>query len=308
MSFMCSKTFLVNILIADVTLPQRVLSRSRTNEEVASVSIHWKNLGHSRVPGTKALRAWEKVAQDWDRFVETGADYHRWKLHGPALLRAVGNVKGLKVLDVGCGQGWFSRQLARRGARVIGIDWSSGMLRYAQDHEKQRRSRIKYIQCDASQVDTRFPPKSFDLATSCMALMDMPRVGDVMAGIAHILKPTGRFIFSISHPINSAPASRWFRRRIGRHGPWLLDGYFKEGPNDILWKLRGSDQTLRAPQWHRTLGGWFQLIKDGGLVVTGLWEPKSTAQQARQIPGFEGAHRIPYYLIIESKPIPPSWV
>jgi ubiquinone/menaquinone biosynthesis C-methylase UbiE len=271
------------------------------------VSIHWKNLGHAKAPGKQALLAWDEVAEDWDRFVETGADYHRWKLHGPALLKAVGNVRGLRALDIGCGQGWFSRQLARGGAKVVGIDWSSNMLRHAQDHEQRRPRGIRYVRCDASKIEMHFSSMSFDLVTSCMALMDMPRIDDVMTGVSHILRPGGRFVFSVSHPVNSAPKSHWLHRRIGHHGPWLLDGYFDEGPNDILWKLRGSEQILRAPHWHRTLGGWFRLIKDGGLVVTGAWEPRSTARQARQIPGFEGVHRIPFYLIIESRPVPSSW-
>lgn len=283
------------------------MPHSRPNGKTPSVSVHWRNLGRAKASGKQALRAWDSVAQDWDWFVETGADYHRWKLHGPALLRAVGSVRGLKALDVGCGQGWFSRQLARRGARVVGIDWSSNMIRRAHDHEKQHRLGVKYVQCDASKIETHFAQKSFDLVTSCMALMDMPRIDDVVASISRVLKPKGRFVFSVSHPINSAPKSHWLRPKIGHHGPWLLDGYFDEGPNDILWKLRGSEQTLRAPHWHRTLAGWFRLIKANDLVVTGLWEPRSTRQQARQIPGFEGVRRIPFYLIIESKPVPRSW-
>jgi ubiquinone/menaquinone biosynthesis C-methylase UbiE len=280
---------------------------SRRGEKAPSVSVHWQNLGRAKKPDTQALQAWDNAAEDWDRFVETGADYHRWRLHGPALLKAVGDVRGLKVLDVACGQGWFSRQLASRGARVVGIDWSSNMISRARDHEKRSRLRIKYLQCDASRIEPRFAPKSFDLVTSCMALMDMPRVEKALAGVSSILKVGGRFVFSVSHPVNSAPEARWLRRNIGHHGPWLLDGYFDEGPNDILWKLRGSEQILRAPHWHRTLASWFRLIGDSGLVVTGLWEPRSTAKQAQQTPGFEGVRRIPFYLIIESRPVPRLW-
>lgn len=282
-------------------------SKSKSKTKTPSVSIHWRNLGRSKAPDSEALRAWDNVAQDWDRFVETGADYHRWELHGPALLRAVGNVHGLKVLDVGCGQGWFSRQLARSGAHVVGIDWSSKMIRWAKDHEEQRPLGINYLRCDASRMESRFAPRSFDLATSCMALMDMPRIDKVLGSVSHVLRPGGRFVFSISHPVNSAPKSHWLRRRVGHHGPWLLDGYFDEGPNDILWKLRGSEHIMRAPHWHRTLAGWFQVIGNSSLVVTRLWEPRPTALQARRTLGFEGVRRIPFYLILETKPSPSSW-
>ncbi|MFL5358034.1 hypothetical protein [Archangium sp.] len=57
---------------------------------------------------------WDESADAWNHFVESGLDYYRVELHGPALLEACGEVTGLEVLDLGCGQGWFSRQVASR--------------------------------------------------------------------------------------------------------------------------------------------------------------------------------------------------
>ncbi|MDG7012696.1 MAG: class I SAM-dependent methyltransferase [Nitrososphaerota archaeon] len=239
--------------------------------------------------------------------METGEDYHRLKVHGPALLRAVGPVRGLKVLDLGCGQGWFSRELAARGARVVGLDWSHEMISVAKERERQHPLGIDYLKGDAAGIAKRFSRGSFDLITSCMAFMDMPGVDKVLSGASQVLRPDGRLVFSVSHPVNTSPTAHWLRRRIGRHGPWLLDGYFDEGPHDVLWKLRGTERTLQIPQWHRTFASWFRLFREGGLVVTGLWEPRPTARQARQSLGFEGVRRIPFYLIFEARPSPAGW-
>lgn len=66
-----------------------------------------------------AREAWNRGAKAWDEFVEGGADYYRTEVHGPSLLAACGKVRGLRALDLGCGQGYSSRQLAVRGARVV---------------------------------------------------------------------------------------------------------------------------------------------------------------------------------------------
>lgn len=83
-----------------------------------------------------ARRAWETGAEAWNQFVRSGADYYRTEVHGPGLVEACGQVTGLQVLDLGCGQGWLSRQLAHGGGRVIGIDLSSAMLANARRYEK----------------------------------------------------------------------------------------------------------------------------------------------------------------------------
>ena len=64
-----------------------------------------------------AAAAGNAGADAFDEFVSTGADFYRLEVHGPALVAACGDVRGLRVLDLGCGQGWFSRN-SRRAARA----------------------------------------------------------------------------------------------------------------------------------------------------------------------------------------------
>ena len=56
-----------------------------------------------------SVEAWDSGADAWEEFVESGADYYRTELHGPALLAVCGDVSEIRALDVGCGQGWFSQ-------------------------------------------------------------------------------------------------------------------------------------------------------------------------------------------------------
>ena len=99
-----------------------------------------------------ARAAWNEGAEAWEAFVESGDDYYRHEVHGPALLAACEPVDGLAVLDLGCGQGYFSRLLARRGAQVIGIDIADQAIAYARQHEprpseEQVRRRPQLLDC-----------------------------------------------------------------------------------------------------------------------------------------------------------------
>src|SRR5690242_3106940 len=85
----------------------------------------------------QARDLWDAAADEWNAFVEGGLDYYRTELHGPALLGACGDVHGREVVDLGAGQGWFSRELARSGARVIGIEWSPRLVEHARRLERE---------------------------------------------------------------------------------------------------------------------------------------------------------------------------
>lgn len=97
-------------------------------------------VSRSRISVAEATRLsksrWDAVASDGDRFVEEGHDYHRHRLHGPGLTRVAGPVRGRDVLDIGCGQGWFSRILAARGAKVTGVDRSASQVKLAERHDR----------------------------------------------------------------------------------------------------------------------------------------------------------------------------
>ena len=91
-----------------------------------------------------ARAAWNEAARAWEEFVGSRADYYRHEVHGPALLAVCQPLQGLKMLDLGCGQGFFSRQLAAQGARVVGIDIADELLAFARVHEEREPLGIWY--------------------------------------------------------------------------------------------------------------------------------------------------------------------
>ncbi|MGD8340908.1 MAG: class I SAM-dependent methyltransferase, partial [Gammaproteobacteria bacterium] len=86
-------------------------------------------MGDERDAETVAF--WDRVASDWDIQVGEAGDTNRRLNSDPVLWRFVGDVAGRDVLDAGCGTGYLSKLLHERGARVIAVDSSPGMIEIA---------------------------------------------------------------------------------------------------------------------------------------------------------------------------------
>jgi 2-polyprenyl-3-methyl-5-hydroxy-6-metoxy-1,4-benzoquinol methylase len=253
-----------------------------------------------------ATAAWNAGAEAWDFFVESGADYYRHAVHGPALLAACEPLPGRQVLDLGCGQGYFSRQLAGRGARVSAIDLSPELLALAETRESRERLGIRYRQLTAAAVVDQWPPDSFDLVTGCMSLQDMADVSGALRGAAAILRSGGRLVFSVLHPATDTPIREWERDETGRKRLLKLDRYFETGPGICHWNMSRLKYHWSTPYWRRTLSEWTTLLVDAGFAIRLLHEPRPTPEQVSANPRLEGGRRMPYFLIFDSwKPSAP---
>lgn len=129
-------------------------------------------------------------------------------------------MQGLRVLDLGCGYGWFCRWARENGATgVHGIDVSEKMLARAHDFDKElgpvtgsTSDSITYQRPDLDRVHLP-SPNAFDFVYSSLVfhyLADLPRLMDE---VCQTLAPGGRFVFSVEHPINTAPTRGAFWRR-----------------------------------------------------------------------------------------------
>ena len=255
-----------------------------------------------RVRPPDARKAWDDAIDVWEDFQETGKDFARDRVHGPALLRSLGAVRGLRVLDVGCGQGRFTRRLAQLGARVTGIDWSRAMIEAARRHERQAPLGIEYRRMDAQNASRAWPPATFDRVVACMSLMDMPNAPAVVRGAHRLLRPGGRFVFSVSHPLNTA-AIQWERPEAGvmHRGAMIVDRYFEEGPRVTEWAMKRLKRPFATPYWHRTFESWFSLLRSSGFEVDSLAEPSATEAEAKANPLLAGTRRVPFFLVVSCR-------
>lgn len=174
----------------------------------------------------------------------------------------LGDVQGRVVLEVGCGGGQCTRWLARAGARVVGLDISAGML--AEARLRDAGSPTPYLQADA----VALPLASGSVDIACSAFGAVPFVaepGAVMAEVARALRPGGRWVFSITHPI------RWcFPDDPGPAGLTVQNPYFDRS----AYLEVDDDGVPTYVETHRTLGDRVRDIVAAGLVLLDIVEPE----------------------------------
>jgi 2-polyprenyl-3-methyl-5-hydroxy-6-metoxy-1,4-benzoquinol methylase len=242
-------------------------------------------------------RAWDRAADAYAYGQATGRDFYRYEFLGPAHVAACGEVAGLDVLDVGCGAGYFAREMARRGARVVGVDISARMVEHARHREAAEPLGVEYHVGDAAGVDALFAAASFDMATSCVALQDMPEAARVLGAVHAVLRPGARFVASITHPCTDTPYRAWQRDDAGRKQWLCLDRYFDRRPIEYAWRDWAYEFT--TPAHHATLEDWFAWIHGAGFMLRALAEPRPTDEAVANRPELDDAARMPYFLIFD---------
>ena len=224
---------------------------------------------------------WNLNAMRWDAYYdEDGDDNRRYQSDEP-MLELLGDVQGINILDVGSGDGYLCRKLARAGAGMTGIELSDEFIRIATSREDAEKLGITYHHGSASEMDF-LADASFDKAVSNYVLMDIRDYEAAIRQVFRVLKPGGTFVAVISHP--SFDGRGWMcpapdsPRREDR-AAWLVDLYFLRGPHVLQWA--DLDPVL---SFHRPLRDYWQVFTETGFVVTGFEEPSITDRGRRELP------------------------
>ncbi len=239
-----------------------------------------------------STRSWENVAEDWVRHADTN-DYRNHFLL-PLTLQMLGDVRGRAVLDLGCGEGGYSRELARRGARVTGVDGSARLIEVSRERTLADGLDVDYICANANALDA-IAPASFDLIVASMSLMDVEDYGGAVREAHRVLSSNGELLMSITHPCFSAPVSEWVRDDAGQPRFFAVDRYFERTQwEDFI--ARG----FRAPvvRRHRPLEDYIGVLLKAGFELREFREPRATADDVNKSARFEHLTRIPYFLFM----------
>jgi SAM-dependent methyltransferase len=178
--------------------------------------------------------------------------------------RLLGDVRGRRVLELGCGAAAGARWLQQEGAEVVGLDLSAGMLRHARLAEDRCGVRVPLLQADALALP--FGDGVFDIA--CTAFGAVPFVADsaaVMREVARVLRSGGTWVFSITHPM------RWiFWDEPDESGLIARNSYFDRTPY-VETDDSGAPSYVEQ---HRTVGDRIRELVGAGLVLRDLLEPE----------------------------------
>jgi 2-polyprenyl-3-methyl-5-hydroxy-6-metoxy-1,4-benzoquinol methylase len=125
-------------------------------------------------------------------------DFAKRHLVNPVVLRMLGDVRGRRVLDAGCGNGYLSRMLAQRGAQVTGVEPGQAMLDFAVEAEGEQPLGIRYVPADLCNLPDLGGP--FDAVVASMVLQAIPDWSGAMRACVTALAPGGLFVFTLNHP------------------------------------------------------------------------------------------------------------
>ena len=238
---------------------------------------------------------WSANADLWEAGYDERGDTNRKYFSDPVLLAFVGNVRGRRVLDAGSGAGYLSRLLAKRGAHVVAVENARRFHEIALAYQAREPLDIAFHHASISAMPF-LENESFDAVVANYVLIDVRDYEAAIAEIARVLKPGGRFVFSVTHTtIDFAwhiPACDSPRRED--RAAWQDDWYFIRRAGYMQW---GNLKPILS--FHRPLRDYIAACKRVGLELRDLDEPEISD---------EGRRELPPPLVREAQRLPVSYV
>lgn len=216
----------------------------------------------------------------------TRADSLNEILEKPILDELVGDLIGLRILDLGCGYASFGREAYQRGCRsYLGIDGSRNMIELAKEMLAGTCGKVA-----RATIETwDYPLRQFDLVVSRFALHYVEDVEAVFARVFHSLVAGGRFVFSVEHPVITS-CDRTRQTKSIRQG-WIVDDYFEAGSRIISWM--GGE----VIKYHRTIEDYFAALCQAGFAVDAVRESRPRRALFTDEETYGGLKRIPFILL-----------
>ena len=273
--------------------------------------------------------SWGGIADWYDGLVEDTTDSYQKNVLMPNLIRLVDPKIGMNVLDVACGQGYFSRAFANNGAIVTGCDISSELIELAKKHVNKGviiKGSVTYNVTPSDKL-AFVPNGSMDVAIIVLALQNIEKIVETFQECSRTLKVGGKLIVVLNHPAFRIPKQSSWRWDDGRNQKSEVSNIKNVATGPVLQQAkmyRRTDEYMSEAQikvdmtpgekiaakkkftvsFHRPLQSYFKALNKSGLAVTRLEEWIS---HKKSQPGPRGAEEdrmrkeIPMFLMIESR-------
>jgi SAM-dependent methyltransferase len=207
-------------------------------------------------------RAWDEHAEKWIAWARKPGHDSYWVFHRDVFLELVPPPSG-QTLDLGCGEGRFSRDLAALGHDVVGVDASPALLAAA----RETAPEIEVHEADAAALP--FEDASFGLVVGFMSLQDVENFEGAIRECGRVLSPGGRLCLAVVHPINSAET----RRQEDGESPLVIEGSYLGSFSYAQTVVRdGLEMTFASV--HRPLEAYTEALAGSGFVIERIREPR----------------------------------
>ncbi|WGF87927.1 class I SAM-dependent methyltransferase [Marinivivus vitaminiproducens] len=210
----------------------------------------------------------------------------------PSLRAMLPPMRGLRVVDLGCGFGWFARWARAGGAAsVLGLDISERMLARARSMTDD--AAIAYVRADLDHLD--LPAGLFDLAFSSLVLHYLADLDGLLQQVHRALVPGSRFVFSAEHPLFTAPTRAAWAVDADGNKAWPVDAYLVEGERTTDWLAPGVIKR------HRTFATYVNLLRRHGFALSHVEEWGPTDAQVVEHPEWADERRRPTFMLVAAE-------
>jgi len=212
----------------------------------------------------------------------------------PYVLELIGDVQGKRVLDAGCGGGFYSLLLSEKGAKVLGIDGSEKMIEIAKEKASIKMLSTKFSIGDVTNL--KIEDGAFDLVFSTLVLMEFKELDKGISELVRVTKSGGDIVVSVQHPILTA--GDW-ERKSGQKLFRKLDDYFVERELEETWENKKKER-VPFKYYHRPLQAYVHHFLERGCVLTHLIEPHPhKVYKLMNRREYEDTKRIPHFIIFK---------
>ncbi len=231
---------------------------------------------------TRMPKDWEASSQAWIESVEQG-DPNRVYLLDEVMLRLAGDVRGRAVVDVGGGEGRFSRMLASRGARPVLVDPVRSLL----EHSARKEPQIGKVRAVGESLPIR--SESMDLVVAYLCLIDIPDFRQGIREMARVLRPGGAIVVANLQSYATTLPSPSVRWGTAQKKHLLVSSYFEELAHQVQWS------GIQVTNFHRPLSSYFEAFLSSGLTLEAFEEPRPKSSSTAPEAWLEAAREIPYF-------------
>ena len=245
----------------------------------------------------KKHTSWGKVAGWYGEHLQKDDTYHS-KVILPNLLRMAKIAKGERVLDLGCGEGFFARELAKAGATVTGADIAKELIAQA-----RKKGGAEYFAAPANKLAFA-KDGEFDAVICVLALQNIEDLAGTLKEVRRVLKKGGRFIFVLNHPaFRVLKRSSWGWDETAQIQYRRVDGYLSSAK--IFVDMHpGAPKATRTISYHRSLQEFFKAVGGAGLTVSRLEEwvsHRESKRGPRQAAEDAARKEIPLFMALEAR-------
>ncbi|MHB1137630.1 MAG: class I SAM-dependent methyltransferase [Microthrixaceae bacterium] len=230
---------------------------------------------------------WEEHAEWWQRQFTDGVDPEYTEQILPLIAQHLPE-RG-RLIDVGCGEGQVARVAAAAGLEVVGIDPAHTQV----DVARERGGGPTYLQ--GSATDLGVEDASFDAAVACLVFEHIPDVDAALAEVARVLRPGGRFLFLLNHPLLQTPGSGWIDDQILEPPEqyWRIGPYLTEADT-----VEEVERGVFIRFFHRPLHRYLNAAYDAGLGLVRMEEPAPPPGFLARAEEYEDAASVPRLLFL----------